>query len=88
MPATPVTLYAITCDTCPNALEDDSGGTLFTDLDDAPATARAFGWIVIGDEFLCPTRDDAHQELVDRAMPPEPVFQAPGQLDFDGREQP
>lgn len=88
MPATPVTLYAVTCDACPAAFEDDNEGTLLTNLDDIPGIARTLGWTVIGDKYLCPTSDEAHQALIDRALPPEPVMQAPGQLGFDGGEEP
>jgi hypothetical protein len=86
MPVTPVTVYTVTCDadTCTNVLGEDDDGTLFPNPAELPATARAHGWTVIGNEYLCPTRNQAHQELVDRAMPPEPVFQAPGQLALDG----
>jgi hypothetical protein len=88
MPVTPVTLYAVTCDACPSVLEDDSEGTLFTGLTDIPTTARAYGWAVLGDEYLCPTRDQAHQALIDEHMPPAPVMQYAGQLDLDGGDEP
>ena len=88
MPLTPITLHTLQCDACPTTLDDDEGGTLFATEAAANAAARAFGWTVLGDEYLCPTRDEAHQALVDQHMPPEPVVQVPGQLGLDGTEEP
>ena len=86
MPVTPVTVYTVTCDACPAVLGEDDDGTLYPNPAELPATARAHGWTVIGNEYLCPTRDEAHQQIVDQAMPPEPVFQVPGQLAVGGSE--
>jgi len=83
MPLTPVTMHAIACDACRTVFDDEEGGTLFATPAEANQTARAYGWSVLGDEYLCPIRDKAHQAFIDRAMPPEPVMQAEGQLALD-----
>lgn len=86
MPLTPVTMNVLTCDACKTVFDDEEGGTLFPDVSAANVCARTSGWTVIGNEYLCPIRDEAHQALIDQAMPPEPVTQAPGQLALDGAE--
>ncbi|GAA2199860.1 hypothetical protein [Streptomyces bangladeshensis] len=88
MPLTEVTMHALQCDACPQIFDDEEGGTLFATATDAQHTARAYGWTVLGDEYLCPRRDETHQAFIDARMPPEPVFQAPGQLALDDTAQP
>lgn len=88
MALTEVTMHALACDACGSALDDEEGGTLFATAADANIAARASGWTVLGDEYLCSLRDATHQAYIDRAMPPEPAIQAPGQLAFDGSEEP
>jgi hypothetical protein len=78
----------VQCDACNTVFDDEEGGTLFPTIAAANTAARALDWIVIGDQYLCPTRDQAHQAIIDQAMPPAPVMQVPGQLDFDGGEEP
>lgn len=80
MALTPVTAYTVACNACAEILEDDGGGTLFSDASDVADAARSYGWTVIGDAHLCPVQDAAHQKFIDQAMPPEPASQAPGQL--------
>ena len=88
MPLTAVTMHAIRCDACNTVFDDEEGGTLFATPTDADTAARAYGWTVLGDEYLCHLRDEAHQALIDQRMPPEPVIQVPGQLGLDGSEGP
>ena len=88
MPLTQVTVHTLSCDACPTVFDDEEGGTLFPDATAANTAARASGWTVLADEYLCHLRDEAHQAVIDRAMPPEPVTQVPGQLGFDGSEEP
>ncbi|PAZ15632.1 hypothetical protein CLM62_12615 [Streptomyces sp. SA15] len=88
MPLTPVTVHALTCDACNTVFDDEEGGTLFATPADANTAARASGWTVLGDEYLCHIRDETHQALIDEHLPPEPVMQAPGQLALDGSEEP
>jgi hypothetical protein len=76
----PVTAYTAACNACGEVLEDEDGGTLFTDPVSATAAASAYGWTILGDQHLCPTQDATHQKFIDQAMPPESAFQAPGQL--------
>lgn len=83
MTMTPAFAFTVTCNACGETLEDDDGGTLFTDPADAPNAARAEGWTVLDGQHLCPTEDATHQALIDRLMPPEPTFQMPGQLAVD-----
>ena len=83
MTVSPVTAYTVTCNACGETLGDDGGGTLFADPASVADAAPAYGWTVFGDRHLCPTEDDAHQAFIDRLMPPEPTFQAPGQLTVD-----
>jgi len=75
----PIAAFTVTCNACTETLEDDGGGTVFTDPKDVADAARAYGWTSLGGQHLCPTEDDAHQVLVDRLMPPEPTTQTDGQ---------
>jgi nicotinamidase-related amidase len=83
MPIIEVTMHTVRCDTCGEVFDDGEGGTLFPTVADVVEAVRAYGWNVIADEYLCPTRDEAHQAAIDRAMPPEPSIPALGQLAFD-----
>lgn len=80
MTLNPVAAYTVTCNACGEVLEDDGGGTLFTDPASVTAAASAYGWTILGDQYLCPAQDATHQKFIDQAMPPEPASQAPGQL--------
>lgn len=88
MPLTDITVHAVQCDACNTVFDDEEGGTLFPTVAAANDTVRALGWTVLGDEYLCPTRDEAHQALIDEHMPPAPVIQCSGQLDLSGGEEP
>lgn len=79
----PVATFTVACDACNQTLEDEDGGTLFTNPADIVDAARSQGWTALGDQHLCANEDATHQALVDRLMPPEPTFQNPGQLAID-----
>lgn len=78
----PAAAFTVACNVCNEILEDDGGGTLFTDPAAVSDVARFAGWTVLDGQHLCPTEDAAHQALVDRLMPPEPTLPTPGQLPF------
>jgi len=81
------TCITIACDVCEQPLEafEDEGIIHFANLAEAQSQARHYRWNVLsGGEFICPEQDPEHQAFLDALMPPEPVTQAPGQLDLDG----
>lgn len=88
MPAKTHTCLTVACDVCEQpltAFEDEGTIIHFADLSEARRLARHYRWNVLsGGEFVCPERDPEHQAFLDALMPPEPVMQAPGQLDLDG----
>ena len=83
MTVSPATAYTVICNACGETMEDEDGGTLFSDPASATEATPANGWTFLGDQHLCPTQDEAHHAFIDRLMPPEPAFQAPGQLTID-----
>jgi len=84
------TCLTVACDVCKLPLQGDDDSTLhLPDVEEARSVARALQWSVLsGDEFVCTAGDDAHQEFLDRLMPPEPAMPVPGQLGFEDAVQP
>ncbi|MFE2563119.1 hypothetical protein [Streptomyces mirabilis] len=89
MPIQTHTCITVTCDVCDIPFEDFEDSQIhFATRDDARKLARHYRWSALsGGEFLCPERDDEHQQFLDRLLPPEPVTQIPGQLGLDGTEE-
>ncbi|QES45212.1 hypothetical protein DEJ49_33270 [Streptomyces venezuelae] len=84
------TCLTVDCDACGKPMEDEEGNAFhFADLAQARAMVREFQWSALScREFVCDRDDAAHQHYFDQLMPPEPVTQVHGQLDFDGNEEP
>jgi hypothetical protein len=89
MPVKTHTCLTIACDVCGLKYEPDDYAVHFRDIPEARDCTRAEGWTVTADrKVICATEDDDHQAALDQLMPPEPVMQVPGQLGFDGSEEP
>lgn len=89
MPIKPHKCVSVQCDVCDQPLEDFEDSTMhFADSAEARKMARHYRWNALsGGEFVCPERDDEHQQFLDALLPPEPVTQMPGQLGLDGSEE-
>lgn len=76
--------HTLHCDVCGQELTDPNDMPWwFTDFTDTRLMALWAGWIVTADQYaICPLADDAHRDAVTALMPPEPVFEVPGQLSF------
>lgn len=84
MPVKTHTCLTIACDVCGATYEPDDYTVHFTDLAEARTLTRAEGWTITADrKAICGTEDDDHQAALDALMPPEPITQVVGQLDFD-----
>lgn len=75
----------LACDVCKYVYDEDEYVAHFANLDEARKALTETGWTVTADrKIFCATDDTEHQAALDELMPPEPVMQAPGQLDLDG----
>lgn len=85
MPIAEHTCITIACDLCKYAYDEDEYIAHFPSLNDARKVLHSQGWTITADrKVFCASGDTEHQEALDALMPPEPVMQVPGQLDFDG----
>jgi len=83
------TCITIDCDVCRSAYEPDEYAVHFRNLAEARDSTRREGWTITADgKVICGSEDDEHLAALDALMPPEPVMQVPGQLGFDGSEEP
>ena len=79
------TCITVACDVCNYAYDEDEYTAHFNDLAEARKTLAGTGWTITADrKVFCASGDMDHQAALDALMPPEPVMQAPGQLDLDG----
>lgn len=79
------TCITIACDICNYAYDEDEYTTHFHNLDEARKALAGTGWTITADrKVFCTSDDKDHQTALDALMPPEPVMQVTGQLDFDG----
>jgi hypothetical protein len=85
MPITTHSCITLACDICMFVFDEDEYIAHFADLAEARKQLAGTGWTVTADGKVFCTSDDAdHQAALDALMPPEPVMQAPGQLDLNG----
>lgn len=94
MPMSVRHIYVVMCDVCRAEYKDPETEAVawFADETSAEQITRADGWLVLArtspDRFICPRSDADHQTRMAALLPPEPVFQIPGQLGIDGTEEP
>ncbi|MGW5429983.1 hypothetical protein ACWET9_22635 [Streptomyces sp. NPDC004059] len=85
MPIKNHTCITVACDVCNYAYDEDEYTAHFDNLTEARKALTGTGWTITADsKAFCASDDMDHQAALDALMPPEPVMQAPGQLDLDG----
>lgn len=88
MPIEKHTSVTVACDVCRTEWESSfiaGAPEHFADAAEARSALARSGWVITAAGIvLCDTSDAAHRAELVTLMPPEPVIQLPGQLDFGG----
>ncbi|MEU8469555.1 hypothetical protein AB0F30_16805 [Streptomyces sp. NPDC029006] len=79
------TCITVACDVCKYVYDEEEYTAHFSDLADARKALTGTGWTITADrKIFCASDDMNPQTALEALMPPEPVMQAPGQLDLNG----
>ncbi|GCD37999.1 hypothetical protein OEIGOIKO_05809 [Streptomyces chrestomyceticus JCM 4735] len=84
MPTHTHTCITLTCDVCTEPYAPEDYTVHFDSITDAISHSRTSGWTATAEgRVVCSLQDNAHRAAITDLLPPEPVFQAAGQLSLE-----